>query len=637
MTPAQHLRRWACAAVLAIAAAPAAKAQAVAPDLVAELYPGTVLLNVDATDLNQRVIRVRQSLPVRPGPLKLFLPRWIPGTHSPSGDVSRLAGVKILARDKPLAWTRDPLDTHAFRITVPSGVSTLEIEFQHLTPLSPSGGRVVVTRDLLNLQWQPLVLYPAGYEARGISVQASVRLPGDWQYGTALRAASQEGGLVQFKPVSLETLIDSPLFVGRHFRRIELDPPGAARPVVLNLVADRPELLKASDAQIDAHRKLVQQADKLFGARHFAKYDFLLAVSAQMTGIGLEHHESSENGVSTRYFESWDKRYGERDLLPHEYVHSWNGKFRRPRDLTTPHFNTPMQDSLLWVYEGQTQFWGKVLAARSGLVSADLARDDLAQLAAMLEHRAGRLWRNLQDTTQEPIVSGRRYQQEWRNWQRSADYYDEGVLIWLDADTVIREKSGGQRSLDDFARAFFGQRDGDLGPMTYTFEELVKALNDVQANDWARFLRDRLDSNAAPAPLDGLARAGWKLAYSETASENQKALEADRKFNDFSYSLGLRIDPEGKLVEVLWDSPAYRAGLSSAATVLAVQGRAYKPELLREAVSANKDGKSPIELLVRDGDFFRSVRIDYRGGLRHPVLERLPNTEDRLSALLAAR
>jgi predicted metalloprotease with PDZ domain len=641
LPPFQAPRRLARALLhtllLACAAVAPAHAQAPGADLVAELYPGTILLSVDATDLNQRVMRVRQTLPVRPGPLKLYLPHWIPGNHSPTGEPARLAGLKISARDKPLPWSRDPLDMSSFRLTVPSGVSTLDIEFQHLSPVARDSGRVVVTREMLNVQWQPLILYPAGYEARGISVQASLRLPPEWGYGSALRAAGQDQGVVQFKPVSLETLVDSPVFAGRYFRRVELEPADSARPVVLNIVADRPEQLKASDVQIDAHRKLVQQADKLFGARHYAKYDFLLALSEQMGGIGLEHHESSENGVRTKYWENWDKSYAGRDLLPHEYVHSWNGKFRRPRDLTTPHFNTPMQDSLLWLYEGQTQYWGKLLAVRSTLVSAELARDDLAQVAAAYDHRAGRTWRNLQDTTNEPIVGGRRGVRDWANWQRSYDYYNEAVLIWLDADTLIREKSGGQRSLDDFARSFFGLRDGELGPLTYSFEDIVKALNEVQSHDWARFLRDRLDSTAAPAPLDGLARAGWKLGYSETPSENLKADESEGKHNDFSYSLGVRVDHEGKLVDVLWDSPAFRAGLSPAMSVVAVNWRAYKGDVLKDAIAANKDGRTPIELLLREGDNFRTVRIDYRGGLRYPVLERVAGAEDRLATLLAPR
>jgi predicted metalloprotease with PDZ domain len=621
-----------------LAGASGAQAQSAGAELTAELYPGTIALFVDATDLSQRVMRVRQTLPVRPGPLKLFFPRWIPGHHSPTGDVARLAGLKISsAPDKQLPWTRDPLDTHTFRLTVPHGVSQLDIEFQHLSPVARDSGRVVVTREMLNVQWNNLILYPAGYEARGISVQASLRLPPQWSQGSALVVAGQDQGVLQFKPVSLETLVDSPVFAGRNFRRVELDAPNSPRPVALNIVADQPEQLKASDAQLDAHRRLVQQADKLFGARHFTKYDFLLSLSEELGGIGLEHHESSENGVRTKYFENWDKSMGERDLLPHEYVHSWNGKFRRPRDLTTPHYNTPMQNTLLWLYEGQTQYWGKVLSARSTLVSAELIRDDLAQIAAAYEYRAGRQWRNLQDTTQEPIIGNRRWERDWRNWQRGADYYDEAVLVWLDADTLIREKSGGQRSLDDFARLFFGMRDGDTGPLTYGFDDVVKALNEVQSHDWARFLRERLDSNTTAAAPDGLARAGWKLAYSDTPSENFKAEEAERKFSDFSYSLGLQVNGEGRLVNVMWDSPAFRAGLSPAMTLVAVNWRAYKSEVLKEAITANKTGQAPIDLLVREGEAYRAVRIDYRNGLRYPKLERVGNVEDRLSAVLTPK
>jgi predicted metalloprotease with PDZ domain len=629
-----HALLLACAL---LAGPPAARAQAQGADLVAELYPGTIALFVDATDLSQRVLRVRQTLPVRPGPLKLFFPRWIPGHHSPTGDITRLAGLKISAPDgKPMAWSRDPLDTHAFRLTVPHGVSQLDIDFQHLSPVARDGGRVVVTREMLNLQWHNLVLYPAGYEARSISVQASLRLPPQWTQGSALVVAGQDQGVLQFKPVSLETLVDSPIFAGRHFRRVELDTPNSPRPVTLNIVADRAEQLKASDVQLAAHRQLVQQADKLFTARHFAKYDFLLALSEDLGGIGLEHHESSENGVRPNYFENWDKDMGERDLLPHEYVHSWNGKFRRPRDLATPHFNTPMQNTLLWLYEGQTQYWGKVLAARSALVSAELARDDLAQIAAAYENRSGRTWRNLQDTTNEPIMGNRNWRRDWRSWQRGADYYNEAVLVWLDADTLIREKSGGKRSLDDFARLFFGLRDGDLGPLPYSFDDVVKTLNEVQWHDWARFLRERLDSNTA-APLDGLARAGWKLAYTDTPSDNFKAGETEGKYSDFSYSLGLRAGSEGRLLDVMWDSPAFRAGLSPAMTLVAVNWRAYKPEVLKEAITANKDGQAPIDVLVREGDAFRAVRIDYRSGLRYPKLERVAGSDDRLAAVLAAR
>lgn len=595
-------------------------------------------LEVDATDREHRVFRVRQFLPVQPGPLRLYFPRWLPGEHAPVGDASRLAGLVVRGNGQALAWARDPLDSHAFTLTVPAGVAELQIEFAHLSPVSPDSGRVVVTPQMLNLQWQSVLLYPAGPPADAITVQASLRLPDGWQWGSALRASSSEGGTVRFAPVSLAQLVDSPVFAGQHFRRIALDPEGAARPVMLNLMTDDAgQLSVATEAQLEAHRRLVQQADKLFASRHFAHYDFLLALSDELGGIGLEHHESSENALKPQYFEAWDKSIAGRELLAHEYTHSWNGKFRRPADLSTPDFQAPMQDTLLWLYEGQTEFWGKVLSARSGLVDAALIRDSLAVIAAAQDERAGRTWRNLQDTSHD-LLLGRPGRRDWEDYQRTlAEVYREGVLVWLDADMLIRERSGGVRSLDDFARAFFGVADGQRGPLTYTFDDVVAALGAVQPHDWAGFLRQRLDGHDPRAPLDGLARAGWTLAWDDKPSDNFKAGEVWRKSTDFTWSLGLSVGADGKLRRVRWNGPAFRAGLAPGMVLVAVGQRAFKPERLKAAVTANRDGRAPIELLVRDGELFRTVTIDWRGGLRYPHLVRIEGSEDRLSRLLAPR
>lgn len=644
------LRRAALAALLICSLPSGAQAPSLASPTAAA-YVGEIGLQVDATDLDRKIMRVRQMLPVRPGPLTLYFPRWLPGQHSPSGDVNLLAGLQITAGGKPVDWQRDPLDTHAFKLVVPAGATLLNLEFQHLSPVGPQSGRVVVTREMLNLQWQAVLLYPAGWQAGAIRVRPTLVLPEGWQSGTALRVEAQDGATTRFRPVTLEMLIDSPVFAARHFRRIELDAPGTPRPAVLNLVADSADKLKPSEAQIEAHRELVRQADKLFAARHFAHYDFLLSLSDEMGGIGLEHHQSSENGVRANYWENWDKRGGPRELLPHEYVHSWNGKFRRPAELNTPDFNLPMQTSRLWLYEGQTQYWGWVLASRSGLLTAQQSRDNLARLAASYDNQSGRRWRNLQDTTQDAIMTTRRGNKDWRSWQRSSgDYYGEMQLVWLDADTLIREKSAGKRSLDDFAKAFFGVKDGELGPLPYRFDDIVAALNAVQPHDWAGFLRQRLDTHEPPAPLDGLARGGWKLVYAETPNDSTRADEAEQRYADFSYSLGLTIgSPRGgggpsplpggdtRISNVQWGSPAFDAGLTPGLMLLAVNGMAYKPELLKQAISANKTGAAPIELLLREGERFRTLRIDYRGGLRYPKLERIEGSEDRLSGVLGRR
>ena len=623
------------AALLASAASWAQQAIPAPRDLP---YPGVIRVQVDATDLDHRLFHVKQHMPVSPGRLTLLFPRFLPGTHGPYGDVARLAGLKVLAAAKPLPWLRDTVDPYAFHVDVPQGVAELELQFQFLSAIDKDSGRVVMTREMLNLQWHSVLLYPAGHHSSAVQVQAGLRLPPGWVQASALSVARQGVDGIEFKPVSLETLVDSPVFAGAHTRRIELDATGSPNPVGMNLVADEPAQLQPTDEQVQAYRNLVQQADRLFRSRHFKKYDFLLALSERMGGIGLEHHESSENGLRATYFKDWAKRAGDRELLAHEYVHSWNGKFRRPADLWTPSFNVPMQDSLLWVYEGQTEFWGRVLAARSGLVTAEQTRDRLAQLAASLEYRGGRTWRNLQDTTNEPTLGARGRNKDWRSWQRGADYYDEAVLIWLDADMLIRERSQGTRSMDDFAQAFFGMQDGRVEPLTYSFDDVVNTLTQVQPFDWRRFLRDRLDSNGPGAPLDGLARSGWKLAWAETPSEFEKNDDSEWRGDDFAYSLGLYLKRTGQVDAVLWDSPAFRAGFSKAVQVVAVNGVAYKGARMEVAITANKTGAAPLDLLVKEGDTYRTLRIDYRGGLRYPRLERIAEAPERLDAgLLAPR
>lgn len=594
---------------------------------------GLITLDVDATDLERKIMEVRQSMPVKPGPMTLFYPRWLPGTHSPTGPIGQLAGLRIQAKGQTIEWRRDTLDMYAFHLDVPSGVSSLDLSFQYLSPVSEATGRVVMTPEIVGLQWNTVVLYPAGHLASAIQVRASARLPQDWKFASALDEQDRDGDRVVFKEVSLETLVDSPLWAGRHTQRVTLDASATA-PVYLTLFADSPASLKASAEQIDAHKALVQQADHLFGARHFKRYEFLLALSEHFASVGLEHAESSENALRPNYFTEWTKTAPRRSLLPHEYTHSWNGKFRRPVDLATPHFNEPMQDSLLWVYEGQTQYWGYVLSARSGLVSLADSMDSLAQTAAWLDARAGRVWRNLQDTTNEPVVS-RRAHQDWRSWQRGEDYYDEGTLIWLDADTKIRELSDGKKSLGDVAKLFFGVENGRVKTLTYSFDDVVRALNTVAAFDWARFLRQRLANHDASAPLDGLHRAGWKLAFSDKQSEYAKASEAARKSTGFAYSLGFDLDKDGKLTQVQWGGPAFKAGLAPSVQLVAVNGFAYKPELLREAITQAKNG-SGVELLVKANDRYRSIKIDYRDGLRYPKLERIEGTPDRLTEILSA-
>ena len=636
----------ACAGLLISSAAISQPFQTIPPEPPSDTpYPGTLTLRVDATDLDRRIFRVRETIPVAPGPLRLYYPRWMPGTHGPTGRITELAGLKINgAGGQPIAWKRDPLDPHAFALEVPAGTSTLEIEFQRLSPIDRESGRVVVTPEMLNVQWNAVLLYPAGHYDSRITVKPSLRLPEGWAFGSALQAASKSGATTEFEPVSVETLIDSPVFAGKHMTRVDLDPEATAEgraPVHLNVMADVPSELAMTAEQLAAHRALVTQADRLFGARHFAHYDFLLAISDRFGWIGLEHHQSSENGVSPGYFAEWAKSSVGRDLLPHEYVHSWNGKFRRPADLWTPNTNTAMQDSLLWLYEGQTQFWGDVLAARSGIVPVADMRDTLANVAAWAEAQRGRDWRNLQDTTNQAVMSDRREGNDWRDWQRGSDYYDEMVLVWLEADMLIREASNGTRSLDDFARAFFGVAPGSAGsglvPLAYTFADVVAALDAVQPHDWARFLRERLDTQRTGAQAQGLERSGWRLGWSEEPNSVSKNFAMRRRIDDFGYSIGIDVGKDNALGTVRWGSPAFEAGLSTSVQLLAVNGIAYKVERLKAAITEAKTGKAPIQLLVKDRDHYRTVAIRYSGGLRYPKLERIEGTEDRLTQVLSPR
>jgi predicted metalloprotease with PDZ domain len=604
-------------------------------------WPGIVKVDVDATDLDHRIFRVREQIPVAAGPLTLLYPQWLPGKHAPRGPIDKLAGLRISTNGQSLAWKRDPLDVYAFHLDVPAGSTNLLVEFDFLSPQDSTQGRIVMTSAMLNLQWETVALYPAGLAAHAVPVEASVKLPAGWNYATALDAATGEAnapgtdGQVRFKAVAFDTLVDSPLYAGRHYKRVDL-APGASVPVYLNLFADEAKNLEAGPDQVRLHRNLVEQARRLYGSQHYDHYDFLLALSDELGGIGLEHHRSSENSADPGYFTDWDKQAPGRDLLPHEYTHSWNGKFRRPADLATRNFNEPMQGSLLWVYEGQTQYWGYVLAARSGLWSAQQARDALALVAqTYTDNRPGFAWRDVQDTTNDPVIAARR-PLPYRSFQMSEDYYSAGQLIWLAVDAKLRELSHERRSLDDFARAFFGVDDGSHAVRTYTFDDVAGTLNAIAPHDWSAFLRARIDAQAAP--LDGLAASGWRLAYTDKPSAYQRSVEAERKVVDFSASLGITVaSKDGKISDVRWDGPAFKAGLGASGSVVAVNSRSFTPDRLKDAIVAAKDQHAPIDLLVKDGDLYRTVRVDYREGLKYPHLERIAGTPDRLSSILAPR
>lgn len=597
-------------------------------------YPGTITLTVDATDVARGIFRVKQRIPVAtPGRLYLLYPQWLPGNHAPRGPIDDVANLVVTADGRPLGWKRDPVDVYAIQVEVPGGVDAIDLAFDYVSPTSSAQGRIVMTAEMLSLQWNLTAFYPAGYYTRRIMVAPTAILPEGWGYGAALDPVRNAGGgAVSFRPVDFETLVDSPMLAGRYFRQVQLSPK-----VRLNIAADTPQELVATPPQLEAHRRLVDQAVKLFGAEHYDRYEFLLSISDRLGGIGLEHQRSSENGVATGYFTRWEEQTQRRNLLPHEYSHSWNGKYRRGADLYTPDFSVPMRNSLLWVYEGQTQYWGYVLQARSGLVSADDTLAALSMIAAQLDTRPGRQWRPLIDTTNDPIIAARR-PQPWTSLQRSEDYYNEGMLVWLDVDMRLRELTGGRRSLDDFARAFFGMRDGDWGTLTYDFDEVVRTLNAVAADDWAAFLRSRVDRPQPRAPLDWIARGGYRLVYSDKPSNFWRIEERRRKTADFSYSLGVMIDTGDRSVDqVIWDSPAFAAGITNSDTIVALDGEAFDSVRLTDRIGSAVSTRKPIELLLRRGDRFRTVSIAYFGGNRYPRLERVGANPTWLDLLLRPR
>lgn len=606
-------------------------------------YAGTISLSVDLTNVNARVLNMHETIPVKPGEIILLYPQWLPGNHSPSNSVGNLAGLVVKANGERIPWLRDPVNMWAFHVDVPKGASALDLNFQYLAPLRPQQGRI--SNRIADLTWNSVLLYPAGYFARRIQFAPELMLPEGWKFATALDVKSQSGNLVQFKDVPLNTLIDSPLYAGINYKRVDLST-GADNPVYLDVFADKPEQLEITPEELQFHKNLVIQAQKLFNSHHYNHYDFLFSLSDTVGGKGLEHHQSSEDGTRANYFTDWAAGVSGRALLPHEYTHSWNGKFRRPADLWTANFNEPMRNSLLWVYEGLTDYYGNVLTARSGMRTLEQARDEIAGIAASFEISPGRTWRSLDDTTNQPIISAHFSAPEfWPSWQRSFDYYPESDLVWLDADTKIRELSNGQKSLDDFAKLFCGIDNGSYVTVTYTLEDLVKALNTVQPYDWAEFFQTRVYQVEPQVPENGITGGGYRLVYNDNEPDWMKHMDQSRG-TGFSTSIGFTVSGEGgpngdgngargMITNVVWDSPAFKAGVTPEMQLEAVNDHAFSVANLREAILAAEKNAAPIKLLLKRENEFLTVNVDYHGGLRYPHLERVESVPDRLDAILA--
>lgn len=605
-------------------------------------YVGPIALTVDLTNNADRVERVHEEIPVEPGAKEMVLlyPQWLPGEHAPSGPISHLAGLVTTVDGARVQWVRDSVSVYAFHVPLASGAKTVGVDFDYLSAVKKSAGRIEISDAIADLEWNEVVLYPAGYFSRDIPVDTTLKLQEGWKYATALETSSNQNGTVKFERTPLNTLIDSPLYAGTHYERIDLSP--APTDIVhLNLFADSEEELKMTPEELQEHKNLVTEADKLYGSHHYKHYDFLLLLSDQVGGVGLEHHQSSEDGHPSGYLTDWANGVAQRDLLGHEYTHSWNGKFRRPADLWTPNFNVPMRDELLWVYEGMTQYWGNILTARAGMRTPEQTRDILARTAANFADSDGRKWRPLVDTTNEETISNRR-PVSWVSYQRPEDYYTEGMLIWLDADTKIRELTGDKKSLDDFCKKFFGVYNGSFITDQYTFEEVVRDLNEVAPYDWKGFLQKRVYDLHPEVPMNGFTQGGYKLVYTDKPAEWLEKEQTKAGYADFSTSLGFSLgsfrgggEGTGNTVSnVWWNSAAFKAGVTPDMEIVAVNGTAYTAKLLREAVLEAEKSKTPIKLEFRRDKTFTTVKLPYYDGMRYPSLERVDGTPDRLDEIL---
>jgi predicted metalloprotease with PDZ domain len=570
--------------------------------------------------------------------MTLMYPEWIPGEHGPTGPIVNLVGLKIQGGGKTIPWKRDRVNMYAFHVETPADVSSLDVTFDFISP-PESGGFTSgssTTSELAVMSWNQLLLYPAGVSSDDLQIQASLRVPRGWRYGTALPIQKESGDEIEFQPASMTTLIDSPVSAGSHYRTIDLSSDGGEKHY-LHLAADSDRALEAPAGVIEHYKQLVKETGTLFGARHYRSYHFLYTLSDHVAHFGLEHHESSDDRLGERALVDEDGRKTSAYLLPHEFVHSWNGKYRRPFGLTAGGqdggYDTPMKGDLLWVYEGLTNYLGETLASRSGLWTPDQYRDYLAITAADLDNTYGRTWRPLEDTAvAAQILYGAG--NDYGNYRRSVDYYPEGTLIWLEADATIRQLSHGSKSLDDFCRSFHGGSSGAPAMKTYTFEDVVAGLNAVQKYDWAGFLNQKLHSTDAHAPLGGVQKSGWKLVYDGTRSDIWRAREEQEKVVNLSYSIGLAVKEEGDITDVTYGGPAQKAGVAPSTKIVAVNNRQYSPTVLREAVQKTANDAKPIELLIKNGEYYETHRIDYRGGERYPHLVRDESGPDILADII---
>jgi predicted metalloprotease with PDZ domain len=601
--------------------------------------PRAATLEIDATEAARQLFHSHLTLPVQPGPLVLHFPKWLPGTHTPSGAVNSVVNLRLSAGGKDIAWRRDDVEMFTFRTEIPAGADTLEVRLDFISPVIENTGftdrfTTAGTANIALVNWESMLFYPKGAKPEDLIYTARIKLPLGWDFATALPIEKKSMEAIEFKPAPLVTLVDSPLIAGKYFRKFDLGQSQGV-PHEIDAVAESAEALEMPPETLTAYKSLILEAHALFGSHHYRDYHFLLTLSDPLKTGGWEHHECSDNRAAEQMLTDETDRAGWASLLPHEYTHSWNGKYRRPAGLATPDYQEPMRGELLWVYEGMTQYWGNVLAARCGLLTLDQSLAQWASMAAHLDNTPGRKWRPLEATA---VAAQLTYESshEWESTRRSTDFYNEGALIWLEADTIIRHQTNDQKSLDDFCKIFFGGGSGLPEVKPYTFDELCTALDSITHYDWKQFFRDRIYTTTLRAPLAGLQNGGWKLIYKPEPNEMQKAAESKGKYIDLMFSLGLDIGEEGRIGDVLAGSPADKTGLAPGLKIVAVNTRKYSDDLLRDAVKRSSKSQQPIELIAENQQFMKVYEIDYHGGPRYPHLERDNSKPDLLSEILKA-
>ncbi len=607
-----------------------------------------IKLAVDASDAPRHILHSHVTMPAKPGPMTVVYPKWIPGEHGPTGPIIDVAGLKFISNGKDIPWQRDLNDMYAFHINIPDGANELQIYFDCLGNADKSGFLLgyASTENLTGISWNQAVMYPAGTKTDDVTVTASLKLPTSWQYATALERAgngdvsSRQMAWIDFEQNSLTQFVDSPVLAGRYFKEIDVTPAGESRKHYLDLAADSEAAINDIPWDwIDAYKGLVRESGALFGARHYNSYRYLVSLHGTDMN-GLEHHQSSQDLLPEMGLANSDYRNVYGYLLAHEMTHSWNGKYRRPAGLATPNYQEPMQGDLLWVYEGLTQHLGYLLAARSGLWSQDVYRDNIAEVAQLMTYRSGKKWRPLEDTAAAAQLL---YfaPPEWDNWRRNVDYYREGALIWLEADTIIRQQTKGAKSLDDFCKAFYGGESGPPKLIPYTEDDIIAALNSIAPYDWKGFFQTRIYDVAPQAPLAGLTNSGWKVVYKDEPTVVGRSREAVQQQLDMTASLGMMIDmsaeSEGRVIDVVMGGLAEKAGIAPAFKIVAVNGRKYSSQWMREAVKQATKSKDPIELIVANGDFFKTIKLDYHDGERYAHLVRDDSKPDILTEILKAK